>query len=132
MYVIFFMILGSVISWVIFLVLLRSNLAVITVERNCLQDKKMLGVLFRVGRRVRLREGKARTRGALSALISLFGTVVKFFPKIECARPGSSQIQQINTTQFLLCTWPKELMPEPTWPAASRHERMLDPGAWDP
>jgi len=95
MYAIFFMILGSVISWVIFLVLLRSNLGVVTVGRNCLQDKKMLGVLFRVGRvctegkahlaaRV-YREGKARTRGAHSALVSLFGTVVKFFPKIECA-----------------------------------------------
>ena len=95
MYAIFFMILGSVISWVIFLVLLRSNLGVVTVGRNCLQDKKMLGVLFRVGRvctegKVRpavrvCREGKARTRGALPAPVSLFGTVVKFFPKIECA-----------------------------------------------
>ena len=78
MYVIFFIILGSVISWVIFLVLLRSNLGVVTMERNCLQDKKMLGVLFRVGRvciegkerpaACAFREGKARTRGALPAL----------------------------------------------------------------
>ena len=65
MYVIFFMILGFVISWEIFLILLRSNLGVVTMERNCLQDKKMLGVLFRVGRVYR--EGKACTRGALAA-----------------------------------------------------------------
>jgi len=78
MYVIFFMILGFVISWVIFLVLLRSNLGVVTVGRNCSQDKKMMAVLFRVGRvctegkarpaaRV-CREEKACTRGALPAL----------------------------------------------------------------
>ena len=65
MSVIFFVILGFVISWVIFLVLLRSNLGVVTVRRDCLQDKKMLGVLFRVGRVYR--EGKACTRGALAA-----------------------------------------------------------------
>jgi hypothetical protein len=50
MYVIFFMILGSMISWVIFLVLLRSNLGVVTAGRNSLEKKKMLGVFFRVGR----------------------------------------------------------------------------------
>jgi hypothetical protein len=67
MYVIFFMILGSVISWVICLVLLRSNLGVVTVRRNSL-EKEMLGVFFRVGhtweRRASVEKGRRVQRRA--------------------------------------------------------------------
>jgi hypothetical protein len=62
MYVIVFMILGSVISWVIFLVLLGSNLGVVTVGRNSLEEKKMLGVLFRVGHTCERRASKEKRR----------------------------------------------------------------------
>jgi len=44
---------------------------------------------------------------------------------------STQEKKQINTTRLLLCTQP-ELMPKPTWLAASDHERMLGPRAWAP
>ena len=45
---------------------------------------------------------------------------------------STRQKKQINTTSFLFCTQSEELMPEPTWLAASGHEWMLGPRAWAP
>ena len=46
MYVIFFMILGFVISWEIFLILLRSNLGVVTVGEKLLAGQEDVGRAF--------------------------------------------------------------------------------------